>query len=225
MPRTYTEPGIREMIPRLGKTILTSDAVRSYESAYIPIYTKDDLRMFLYLRELKPSRRASSYWRMEIEFGQWKEDHSSDEGFDFVLDRELAEAFGCYMDGCCIAGYRVMMPAMSKSMKHLCTGEDVVQEICTTIQRACSAKKCKCDKQFVFEENTTCFNCTMEGKSDDESEEDSNDCPICRSRSTRTPWTFTECCEKECHIECLEKCQEENACCPFCRSEDFDFAH
>ncbi len=222
MPRTYTEAGIREMIPRLGKTIVTSDAVRSYESAYIPLYTKDDLRMFLYLREMKPSRRATSFWRMEIEFGLWKEDHSGDEGFDWTIDRELAEAFGCYMDGHCLSGYKVLMPAMSKSLKHLCTGEDVVQEIFTTIQRACNAKKCGCGKQFVFEDNSVCFNCIMEGKSDDE--DDSNDCPICRAQSTRIPWTFTECCEKECHIECLEKCQEENDRCPFCRSEEFDFS-
>ena len=223
--RTYTESGIRYMIPKLAKTIVTSDAIRSYKSAYVPIYTKDGLRMHLYIREIQSDHTRttlSSHWRMEIDFGQWEEDHDSEDDLDWGLDRELAEAFGCYMDGHCMSGYKILMPAMTKSLKAFCTGEDVVNEIFITIQRACDAKLCECGKQFLFDENDVCFNCQMEAESDDDS---ANDCPICRAQPVTKKWTLTECCEKECHIECLQKCQKDNDNCPFCRSEAFDFAH
>ena len=225
--RTYTESGIRDMIPKLAKTLITSDATQSYKSAHIPIYTTDGLRMFLYLREFKSNRTrttSSSYWRMEIDFGQWEEDHDSEDGIDWGLDRELAEAFGCYMDGYCMSGYKILMPAMNKSLKQVCTGEDVVNELFTTIQRACDAKLCDCGKQFVFDRDDVCFNCQMERESDDD-DDSTNDCPICRAQPAMKKWTLTECCEKECHIECLDKCQKDNDRCPFCRSEAFDFAH
>ena len=103
--------------------------------------------------------------RMEIDFEQW-EDHDSEDGFDWELDRELAEAFGCQMDGHCMSGYRILMPAMNKSLKQGFTGEDVVNEIFITIEGACDAKLCECGKQAELDDDSTddCPSCQTTGK-------------------------------------------------------------